>query len=66
MGKSFGAAVATYMLTELTSREGIPAQKLFKGLILESGFTSIEQLISQRTKGWLPKTFYSDNKWETE
>lgn len=45
MGKSFGAAVATYMATELKSREGIPAEKLFKGLILESAFTSVEELV---------------------
>ena len=65
MGKALGAAVATYMATELKSKDGIPGYKLFQGLILESAFTSAEDLIRAKTRGWLPKTFYSDNKWPT-
>ena len=32
---------------------------------MESAFTSAEDLIRAKTRGWLPKTFYSDNKWPT-
>jgi len=65
MGKSFGAAVATYISTEIKSKEGLPASQVFKGLILESAFTSVEELVKHKTKGWIPKTFFSDNKWPT-
>lgn len=65
MGKSFGAAVAAYMVSELKTRDGSQAQDLFTGLILESAFTSCEDLYTEKFKGWVPKTFYSDNKWPT-
>ncbi len=45
MGKSFGAAVAIYTASELSSRDGLPAKDIFKGLILESGFTSAGAVI---------------------
>ena len=45
MGKSFGAAVAIYTASELSSREGLPVKDIFKGLILESGFTSVDAAI---------------------
>ena len=61
MGKSFGGAVAAYMLTQLSTREGIPANVFFKGLVLESTFTSLKDVIGEKTKGWLPETLYSDN-----
>ena len=49
MGKSFGTAVATYMATELSSKEGEPARDVFKGLILEAGFTSAHAAIKLQT-----------------
>jgi surfactin synthase thioesterase subunit len=45
MGKSFGAAVAIYTASQLSSREGLPVKDIFKGLILESGFTSVDAAI---------------------
>ena len=48
-GKSFGTAVAVYTIAQLSSREGFPAKKLFKGLILEAGFTSAKNIINWKT-----------------
>jgi hypothetical protein len=49
MGKAFGGAVATYMITELKSKNNVPASQIFKGMILESAFTSVEGLIDWKT-----------------
>ena len=65
MGKSFGSAVATYTMTELSSRDGHSCKTIFKGLILECGFTSAQACIAHLTSGYLLKTFYSDIKWPT-
>ncbi len=54
MGKSFGVAVACYTITNVVSRDGIRASDLFKGLILEAGFTSAKAIIDYKSKGWLP------------
>lgn len=66
MGKSFGVAVACYTITELVSRDGIPAQTLFKGLILEAGFTSAKAIIDVKSKGWLPQFLFADVQWRTD
>jgi predicted alpha/beta-fold hydrolase len=49
MGKSFGAAVATYTATELQTKSGEPASDVFMGLILEAGFTTAHDAIKLRT-----------------
>ena len=65
MGKGLGAAFATYMATECRSRDGVHPSSVFKGLILESAFTSVEGLFKHRTGGIVPKMFFSDNVWDT-
>jgi alpha-beta hydrolase superfamily lysophospholipase len=65
MGKSFGGAVASYLISQLNSKEGIPANIFFKGLILESTFTSLTDVIKEKAGGWIPKTLISDNTWPT-
>ena len=62
MGKSFGVAVAIYMLT-LSLKDGSPAQDFFKGAILESGFTSATAVIRKVTRGLVPQTLYAKVKW---
>lgn len=65
MGKSFGAAVAVYMAAKVAPMHGTSASKTFKGVILESAFTSAEEMYIHKTKGLIPKTFFSDNQWKT-
>ena len=62
MGKSFGVAVAIYLLT-LSLKDGSPAHDFFKGAILESGFTSATAVIRKVTRGLVPQTFYAKVKW---
>lgn len=64
MGKSFGTAVATLIATELSSREGHPAKTVFKGLILEAGFTSAKAIIGKKVPSAM-MTLFSDIKWPT-
>lgn len=65
-GKSMGTAVATYTVTELVSREGPTPKQLFKGLILECGFTTAQKIINMKVGPKIAQTFMSDIKWETE
>ncbi len=65
MGKSFGGAVASYLITQLSSKEGVPANIFFKGLILESTFTSLPEVIREKAGSWIPKALISDNTWPT-
>ena len=64
MGKSFGGAVAAY-LALLTASDSTPAHTVFSGLCLESAFTSVADIMKEKTKGYLHATFYSDLKWPT-
>lgn len=41
----------------------MPANILFKGLILESTFTSLTDVIKDKAGRWVPKTLISDNIW---
>jgi len=54
MGKSFGGAVAAFMITQLSSKEGVPANSFFNGLILESTFTSLVDVIKEKAGKWVP------------
>jgi fermentation-respiration switch protein FrsA (DUF1100 family) len=65
MGKSFGAAVACFAATELSLEGGVPAQAYFKGLIMDSGFTSASAVLKYVTGGWIPSSLYSEVKWPT-
>lgn len=65
MGKSFGGAVAAYMISQLSSKEGVAANIFFKGLILESAFTSMTDVIKEKVGKWVPDTLINDNTWPT-
>jgi pimeloyl-ACP methyl ester carboxylesterase len=64
MGKSFGGAVATYLALQ-TASDSTPARTVFSGLCLECAFTSVADIMNEKTKGYLPAMFYSDLKWPT-
>jgi hypothetical protein len=57
MGKSFGVAVACYLVTELVSKDRILEQTLFKELILEAGLKSAKAIIDVKSKGFCLRTF---------
>jgi len=63
MGKSFGAAVATYTATELSTRDCEPAREVFKGLILEAGFTSAYDAIKNKIN--VPSFLFNQVKWRS-
>lgn len=65
-GKSFGTAVATFAATELSSKEGHPAREIFKGLILECGFTSVQNIVTAKAGAFVAKNLFPDVKWATE
>ena len=58
MGKSFGCAVALHMLN-LRTRDGRPAEELFKALILDAPFTSAPEVIKHLTNSLLPSFLYA-------
>ena len=66
MGKSFGVSVACFTITKVVSREGVRASDLFRGLILEAGFTSAKAIIDIKSKGWLPRFLFGGVEWPTD
>ena len=48
LGQSIGAAFATYTLTNSWNYDGIDPQELFKGVILECPFTTLENVVDHK------------------